>query len=301
MSTLLLPNDVETKPSSTSLSSRAMTVALHLSAWRATRLDRQTTAEVLDERKAERDAGRFEKNLVPPKALEGVTRAHSHARARHYAMTLPWGDEAVRILSAAAFFDYSAAMAEERTACELAHKEFVEAYPTLLADAPKRLGPKLFQSLDFPTADQIVGKFGFHLVVLPVPEGNDFRVALGTEVEQEIRAQIEETVTERYGTAQRELWERLMDTVKHFAVTMQQEKKIFRNSTVTKLADLARVAPKLSLTPDPKLEEICAEIITLTDAFEPNDLRTDDKARSVAASKARAALADIERAIAGAF
>jgi len=291
----------ETPKGKYSLSETAMTVGLHLSMWNGRRLDRETTQEILTEREAERDAGRFEKNLVPPTELQPVTKAHGRARAAHYALTLPWGDEAVRILPAAMFFPYTERMNEERSNCERAHREFCERYPRLLDAAPVRLGRRLFQEADFPKPSAIADRFGFRLVILPVPESGDFRVRLGQEAEAEIRASIEETVLERYAEAQRDLWERLLDTIRHFARTMATEDKIFKNSTVTKLTDLAKIAPKLSLKPDPKVDEICAEIVRLTTRVDPDDLRNDPKARKTAAKDARATLAKIEAAMAGAF
>lgn len=283
-----------------SLGDRAMTVALHLSAWQGQRLDRTVTEEVLDDRQADRDAGRFEKRLLPAKALEGVNKAHSHARKRHNALTLPWGEESVRILSAAAYFEWKAAMNEERLACEKAYAAFFGAYPGLLASAPARLA-KLFDASDFPSMERIREKFGFKLVVMPVPDQDDFRVNLGREIEDEIRASIETTVRSRYADAQHDLWGRLLETVKHFAGTMFEEKKVFRDTTFTKLAELARVAPKLSLAPDPRLDEICKQILSLTNGIQPQDLRKSAPLRKQVAADAQAAVERIETAMAGAF
>lgn len=283
------------------LSERAMTVSLHLSAWNGQRVDRVTTREVLAERHASDDAGRFEKNLVPPKALEGVRRAHTQARQRNYRLTLPWGDENVRILNAAAFFEYSNAMQEERANVDTKHAEFLTSYPQYLADAPARLGTKLFDATDFPSVAEIKGKFGFSLVILPVPDKNDFRVGLGDEIESEIRESIERTVTDRFTIAQRELWTRVLDPVRHFAQTMREGDKVFRDATVTKLVELAKLAPKLSLVPDPRLDEICAEVLAIADGLNPEDLRSNKRIRSAAAVQAQEALAKIEDAMAGAF
>jgi hypothetical protein len=284
-----------------SLTERAMNVTLHLSAWGAQRVDQKTTAEVLHERQASHDAGRFEKYLVPPKALDAISKAHNHARTRHYKLTLPWGDEGVRILSSAAFFDYTSAMQEERSACENAYRDFCDAYPRLVADAPQRLGTKLFNRYDFPDVADIRTKFAFRLVVLPVPDKGDFRVALGSDVEAEIRASIEATITERFATAQRDLYERLLDAVKHFALVMKEDGKKFKDTTVHKLGELAKLAPKLSLTPDTKLDELCAEVLQLTNGIAPSDLRDNQLLRTHTARRAKATLDRIEDAMKGAF
>lgn len=285
--------------SQNTLSSRAMTVSLQLSAWGAQRLDRTVTDEVITAKHAAKDAGKWQKLLVPVEALEPITQAHSAAGARHRALTLPWGEKA-RILSATAWFDYSQAMAEERTKCERAHSAFCDEYPKLLESAPARLGA-MYKASDFPAPEVMAQRFGFRLVVLPVPHQDDFRVALGAEIEAGIRSEIEATVSARVDEAQRDLWTRLLAKVRHFATTMAEEKKTFQKTTVTNLTEIATLAPKLSLNPDPQLEAICAEILAITDACDPESLRASKKVRSKAAADAKAAVERIESALLGAF
>lgn len=285
--------------SQNTLSQRALTVSLQLSAWGAQRLDRVTTDEVITAKRAAKGSGKWQKCLIPEEALEGVTHAHGAASARHRALTLPWGEK-VRILSASAWFDYSQAMAEERTKCERAHREFCLEYPKLLEEAPARLGDT-YKPTDFPAPDVIAKRFGFRLVVLPVPHQDDFRVSLGADIEASIRSEIEATVTARVDDAQRDLWKRLLKAVGHFASTMAEEKKTFQKTTVTNLAEIAAIAPKLSLTPDPVLDAICADILAITDAYDAEALRASTKIRSRAAADAQAAVQRIEHQLQGAF
>jgi len=281
------------------LSRRAMTVSLSLSAWGAQRLDRTATKKYTRSNQMADDAAKVHKLLVPKDALDPVTKAHGRASDRHRNLTLPWGDKS-RILSAAAYFDYSQAMAEERANCEAAHRGFVAVYPDLVTSAPNRLGQQYCAS-DFPSADVIARKFGFKLSVMPVPHGDDFRLILGDEIEAEIRRDIEETVKRRGSEAQRDLWTRLLTTVRHFASTMAEEKRTFQRTTVTNLAEIATIAPKLSLDPDPELERICAEILAITDSCDAESLRASTKLRGRAAEEATAALRQIETAMQGAF
>jgi hypothetical protein len=191
-------------------------------------------------------------------------------------------------------------MEEERTACERAHDEFCERYPSLLASAPQRLNG-LYRASEFPSPAELRHRFGFRLVLMPVPRQDDFRVHLGDEIEAQIRSSIETTVTDRFAEAQRELWTRVLDTLKHFAGTMLQEEKRFQFTTVTKLAEIAAVAPQLSLVPDPRLNAICEEILEITRGVDADDLRRDRDLRKKAGTDAQAAVARIEEAMRGAF
>jgi hypothetical protein len=281
------------------LGQRAMIVDLDLSAWGAKRLDRVTTRKVIAAEGAASDAGTWHKLLVPEGALDAVTKAHSRVGARHRSLTLPWGENG-RILAATAWFDYSQAMTEERANCERAHREFVAAYPDIVRSAPARLGA-MFCASDFPPADVIARRFAFELAVLPVPHHDDFRVNLGDEIEADIRREIERTVAARQAEAQRDLWTRLLKTLRHFATTMATEGKRFEKTTVSNLADLAQLAPKLSLTPDPALDEICAQIRAITDGCDPESLRASKRIRGLAAGNAAAALRRMEQTMMGAF
>lgn len=283
------------------LQERAMLTAVHISMWNGQRTDKRVTDEVLKERKAEKDAGRFEKFLVPPKSLEPVRQAATAVRALHYKLTLPWGDEGQRILSATMFEDYTDQLAQAKGVFDAAVRVFLAQYSDLVADAPRRLGVELFKHSDFPSQREIVGKFGISHRLWPVPDQADFRVSLGEETEQKIRRSIEQSVTAQAAEAQRDLWERLLETLKHFASKMMDKEAIFRDSTITKLTELAQLAPKLSLVPNPRLDEICAQIVKITSVATPQAFRDNDLLRAQSARKANDALAQISEAMQGAF
>jgi len=206
----------------------------------------------------------------------------------------------MRILSAALFLEHAKAMAEERAACERAHREFCSAYGDLLATAPARMGD-MYNPADFPDPSRIGEKFGFEVVILPFPDVDDFRVNLGDDIEAEIRDSIESTVVNRYAEAQREVWGRLLKIVKHFADTMGTDGMKIYATTVTKLVNIANIAPKLSLVPDPELEEICEAIRTITRDVDADALRASKTIRRKAATDAQAAVERIEDKLRGAF
>ncbi|HEU4559788.1 MAG TPA: hypothetical protein VFS20_18195 [Longimicrobium sp.] len=283
------------------LRNRAMIVELHLSMWGGKRLDREATRRMIRHAGAADDAGNFVKHLVPKEALDPVQSAHRAARDRHNDLTLPWG-EGSRILAATGWFAYTQAMAEERAKVEKIHRKFcTEDYPELLLSAPERLTGGMYKPADYPSPAAIANRFGFKLVVMPLPHHDDFRLNLGADVETAIRSEIEATIISRQADAQRDLWTRLLATVQHFASTMAEEGKRFQKTTVTNLTEIANLAPKLALHPDPVLEEICAEIRAITERCDAESLRASKMVRARAAEEAHAALRRIESALEGAF
>lgn len=281
----------------TKLTDRAMTATLHLQAWDGRRLDRKVTEETLQRQHAAADAGKFHKLLVPKESLEPVQKAQRAARDRHYAMTLPWTDAkgvglgGVRVLTADAFQTYMDAMDEERTKCDRAAEDFCARYPQLLQDAPLRLNG-MFDKNDFPTPAAMVARFGFHLTVDPVPSDNDFRVKLADEdAAADIRRDITKRVQERAIAAERALWDRIVEALTHYANTMVNPKKTFRDTTVENLHDIARMAPKLTLLEGTEVADVCSRVLDLN--YSPSNLRTSVLIRSRAAEQAQALLQDI--------
>jgi hypothetical protein len=282
------------------LQDRAMNVSLHLSAWQGQRVCERTTKEVLSERHVDADGGKFTKFLVPKAELDPVMRAQAAARAMFKHLSLPWGEDGLRIISSVNFFPFHEQMQTCRETCDKSADAFAARYPDLLTHAPARLNG-LYDPDDFPAASQIRERFAMRLAISPVPAKEDFRVTLGADIEAEIRENIESTVTERLGAAQRNLWGRVFGTLKHFAATMGDKEQNFKNTTVERLRDLAQLAPKLSLVPDPTLERLCQDISGLLDGVSAEDLRDNQRVRAAAAGTAASTLAEVERAMQGAF
>lgn len=277
-----------------------MTTSLHFRAWEGQKVCKRTTREVLQERHVDADGGTFTKHLVPKIELDPIRKAIAAARTRFRSLSLAWGEDGLRIISSANFFTFQAAMTEERDPFDREANAFADRYPALVAYAPTRMNG-LYDPNDFPATNVIRSLFSMRLEISPIPAKEDFRVALGAEAEEVIRNEIEQTVSERLGEAQRELWERLFDTLKHFTSTMVDSEAKFKNTTVEKLRDLARLAPKLSLVPDPKLDDLCRGIDSLLGGLHADDLRTNLSVRKDTAQMAAQKLAEIERAMRGAL
>lgn len=281
------------------LSDRAMLVSLELSRWSGQMIDKTTTQEVLTGKGAESDAGNFRKHLIPPKALASVQLATSRARVAFKQLTLPW-DNGVGIIPAERFMEFREIMDKLKREYLKAADDFADRYPALRDGAKKRLGD-LYNEGDLPDAVTIRDRFDFRVVVWPVPDKADFRVDLGADAVASIRSQIERTVGEKFAAAQHDLWERVLDVVRHFADTMKGG-GMFKASTVDKLKKIASEAKGMTLVPDAKLDATCKELEKLAKSIgSADDLRDDVTKRAKAAVDAAEAVKRIERRMKGAF
>lgn len=288
-------------PARNVLSSRAMLATVRIEAWSGRRLDRKITDETNAAHGAAADAGRYNKALLPKDAMAGITAAANAARTLHYARTLPWLDEGARILPAAAFPDYSAAMKRHRSEFESAVESFVRSYPDHIAAARVRLNG-MFDPADYPDPADIRSRFTLKTRVLPVPDAADFRVDMADAQAAEIRAAIEESTREALATAVRDVWGRIADVVGRMAERLAEYRPaaggrkaegIFRDSLVENVRELAAILPALNLTNDAALSGISNRIERELCRHDADALRESDVLRRDVAESAAAILSDV--------
>lgn len=282
------------------LKDRTMLVSLTIKQWLGQRYDKDAAAETITANAAESDAGIFTTYLVPKKSLAAVAKANSRARQAFYRAALPW-DEGVRIIPAERWESFAAEMETvKQEYLKEADRFAAVTYPAELARAQERLGG-LYEGSSFPSASTIRESFDLSVTVLPVPDSEDFRCSVADAVLADIRQGIERHVVERTQAAQRDIWQRMLDVMRHFASTMKQDDKTFRDHTVGALAEVAAEAQSLSIIPDAQLDEVVSEFKAMAKAFKPEAVRLSPALRTKAAKQAAATVARIESMMGGAF
>lgn len=267
----------------------AMIVRLSISQWTARKFDKTATAKVAADYSVASTAGRYNKVLIAKEAIQNITQAASAARTFHYINTLPWDDGGGRILPAANFLTYSKEMRKLKEQFEKAIRDFIGNYDAYRTEASKALG-KMFDPADYPGTQEIATKFRFGTDIEPVPSSDDFRVALQTSDAAKIKKEIETRITERVAEATRDLYMRLNDVLSKFAEKLADKDAVFRDSLVENIVDLVNLLPKLNISNDSKLDNLCKETKKKLCAMEPESLRKDAKVRSTAAKDAQAIL-----------
>ena len=275
------------------LSKKAMLVELSLSVWTGRKKDKHVSEEVMSSKGAEKDAGAWWTYLIPRKAMKNVYSAYGRCRAVHNNLTLPWNDDGCRILPAAMFMDYSKAMREAKDEFSKAVEAFLEEYPALINQAHDRLG-KLLDRNALPTPNQLRTKFGVHQRIYPLPDSHDFRVELAEGDVKDIRKQMEADINSSVSKSMTSLWQRLSELVAKIESTLNEPKKIFRDSLFTNLTDFCELIPKLNLTEDAALEGVRKELVERLTKLKPESVRTGKAERKVAHKTAKEMLEKIE-------
>jgi hypothetical protein len=272
---------------------RAVLVKVSISQFNPKRQDGKTTAEVLADKGAKSTAGVWIKNLVDPKALEAINTLAQAARAEHYRLSLPWADEGWRILPTAIYMKYQEAMREKRTGFSWEVQKFLDKYPQYIEEAKAALNG-MFNPGDYPTPEQVKGKFGMKIDVAPLPCGSDFRVSLGSDELAAMQQDVDQRVKEATAQAVKDLWNRLAQPVKAMVNRLSEPDSIFRDSLIDNLRDIIDLVPSLNVTGDPALDAVAQECKVKLSGFKAEDLRKDKALRKSAAEEADAILKKME-------
>jgi hypothetical protein len=269
-----------------SIATRAMVVNLQIGIWQGYRLDKEASAKVTKDANADGDAARVNKHLVPKEALAPVVTASNAVRTHFYAKTLPWKDNGDRLLPRALYMTFIQDHGELMAKFEDSVTEFLtKAYPAARDQAEFRMG-NLFKAEDYPSPAQLRNRFYINLDIDAVTEAGDFRVALDAEHADRVRSDMERAMGERIGRAMQDVYVRLSDVVGHFAKIMADDRKVFRDSTVSNIEELVDLIPGLNVLDDPALNALGVEIKQKLMGIDPKDLRKNPEVRTQAAKDA---------------
>jgi hypothetical protein len=243
----------------THLSDRALLVQLNVSQWAARKLDKKATKQVADSNGAAREAGNYNKKLLPMSdSLANIHTMTGDIRREFYANTLPWGLEGTHMLPTANYLAFMTGFRKRRSDWDLVVNKFLTDYPSLQHSARQFLG-NLYDPADYPDVSELRHRFKMDLVVMPVPT-NDFRVQLADDELSTIHADIQRRVEESSGLAMKEAWRRLYDHVKLMAERLANTEGRLYESLFDNALELCRILPRLNFADDPHLEAMRQEV-----------------------------------------
>jgi|SRR5579859_462402 len=271
------PLEVPLPSKEISLSSKAMRCSLNIGVWSGYKYDREASEEIAEIHGAEKDAGRFNKRLLPRKDLHEITQIISQARRDHAFLTLPWTDDGYRMLPATTFMEHTETMKRRAAEFNAAVSRFVAGFETLVTNQ-SRLGT-LFNVEDYPGMRKEGDKlrlafpnelrewFSFGTSVLPLSDADDFRVSIGDQERERIKRQIADSIQASLIAGTRELWQRLYKVVSHMSVRMAEynaaeggnKPKLFK-SMIDNIVEIVDVLPKLNIAQNSELDRLADEV-----------------------------------------
>lgn len=243
----------------TALANKAMIVALTVSCWTARKQDKQVSVEV-EKAHGAVDAGRYNKLLIDKAYLDPLTSYAGKVRNEHYRLTLPWLDNGGRLLPSKLFFEYQSTMDKLKSEYRKLVEDFVAVYQTQLVPAARNRLGTMYDPSDYPDATLLPRKFGIDIDIMPVPQGEDFRVEVSESERARIQAEIEERTHRRKLDAMADAWARVRNCVELIHLRTSADKPIIRESLMENAQDLVKLLPGLNVLEDPRMTDIAREI-----------------------------------------
>lgn len=271
-----------------SITGSALLVEMNLSVWGAQKVDKGATDTLTSSNHASRDAARVHKNLMAGTSLrKEIADYAAGCRLWHNTRTLAWSDRGPRLLPTSLFFDY-------KTEANFRRDRFEEKVDAFLKDYEQVLVPKaqanlgdMFDPTDYPSVDELRERFGFRLVFTPVPDSGDFRIDVGKQDLDEIRAQYDEALNTRVADAMRGQWDQL-----HKMLTGMSEKLVetegvrrWHDSFIGNAQELCAMLTHLNVTKDPELERARQALERAIVGTDIEDIKESEAERAALKSK----------------
>jgi hypothetical protein len=269
-------------PSAPSISSAAMLVELNISTWTARKQDKRASEEVTSSNHADKHTARVNKDILGNCAeLDAIRKFVANNRNLHYSMTMPWSDSGLRLLPTAQYFKYQQEMTAIRNEFERLTNIFLAVYDDAVIEAQLKLG-NLFNRDDYPTTESIASKFAFRINYIPLPDAGDFRIDIGNEATAQLRAEYDEFYQNMLGTAMRDIWTRLHDSLKHVTERLDysdDNKKRYHNTLIPNLLDIVELMGTCNVTNDSQMTAIQQQLETALRGVTTEAVKEDEYLR----------------------
>jgi hypothetical protein len=268
-----------------SLSSSAMLVELNISIWTARKLDKKVSNDVDISNSTQTKAGNYHKNLLAgDSTLAEIGKLAGVIRSYHMSITSPWSDSGQRLLTTAYFMDYKRVMARYERQYWDAVNLFIPSYNTKISAAAFQLGT-LFNRDEYPDVDKVRDKFGLSIRYTPVPESGDFRVDIGNEGMEELKAQYDDLYATNVKKVSQDAWDRLYKVLSQLSFGLRTNEdgtkgKIYE-SVLDNASDLCEVLQHLNVSEDTMLEAMRVKLKDSLQGIEVEDIKKSDYTRGV--------------------
>jgi hypothetical protein len=273
------------------ISSSAMLVELNISVWTGRKFDKAVSAEIDVQKQTTTRAGNYHKNLTADEPhFQAIGKYAGNARTYHYFSTMPWSDSGLRLLTTGMYFDYQNKITDIQQEFYRLVSVAVDDWDNMIARARVKLGD-LFNIEDYPSKEDIMGKYRFSVKYSPVPSVGDWRVDVGNDAMQYLNECHAKAQQENIEGAYKEVWDRTYEALTSMSTKLSGDKKqIFRDTLVHNVSDMVGLLEKFNITGDETMRRAKVKLEDIMFGITPDALREDDDLRLDTKSKVDALL-----------
>jgi hypothetical protein len=266
-------------------------VSIESHVWNATVQDRQISDEVTAAKKADKDAGKFVKNLLAKNA--------EHKAVLNYRQTIyNWAQRCTydwagsqRLLPVANLTKFHTEYRDHVLKFQTLVDDFLDKYPSIVSNMAFVQGT-MFDRDEYPDVSELRHKFSIDLIQSEVPTG-DFRCTIAQDLVDDMSKHYERQALRLVEDILSKQTNQLVEIMKSISYCCETEtviddkgevkvrrRKLY-DSTLDRARELCETFKKFNLTADPKLEEARARLADLLDGVEIEKLRNSDTQRVV--------------------
>lgn len=254
------------------LASNYLLVDLQLRSWSGKKTDRAASDEVIANKGASSDSGRFVKYLFAgaDAELKRVQQLGNSIRAFVYSRTLPWSTNSDgakrgdRLLAAPNSFDFLKELNEIKQEYDGSVSALQAKWAERIVEAAQKLGG-LANSDDYPDAADIPSMFSVSVDLRPVPTMSDFnRISVPTALAEALGQRHMQLAEMQVHNALDDLKKRLLEQLERMAVQLSKagsgEKTRLYDSLVTNLQELVTLARAMNIYGNNELSNLADKI-----------------------------------------
>jgi len=268
-----------------SLASSAVLVSLDINVWSATKQDRTISNEVTTAKNADESAGRYVKNLLANhpkhKAIVNYRQTVYNWLQRR---TYRW-NSSQDLLPSVDMPKFKQEYQTHNLAFFQLIDDFIVDYDSIVSDMAFKQGT-MFNRSDYPTAEQVRGKFGLNLYVSEVPM-NDFRCGIAQDIAEDLfntYSKQTEDIINSIQSQQAERFIEVMESISHccgvddLGNDKTKKRKIYEG-TIQKAKDYCETFKGFNLSNNSALEEARASLEKALFDVSAEDIRESDAIR----------------------
>lgn len=292
------------------LAANYLLVEVEVRSWSGTCTDRTASDELLAQKGASKDGGKFRKNLLASagKELKEVHQAGNSLRHYVYNNTLPWSSAQAgaqrgsRLLAASLSMNFLSELKQLQKEHETAVAILASVWLLRVGEAMRALGT-LADANDYPSASELSDLFSISVEFQPIPTVGDFsRVNVPAAIAGALAEQHTIKAQTQIDNAMANLRERICDELQRIHTMLGKhargDKTRLYDSLVTNMQGLVQLARSMNVGNNPKLDELADKIESSllkvpVDAYKEDPQRAGEASDSARALLNEAALEDV--------
>jgi hypothetical protein len=250
-----------------------MLVDLQRRSWGGKKTDRAVSDEVISNKGATRDSGRFVKNLLAgaDAELKAVQQLGNAVGAFVYSKALPWSSNqdgskrGDRLIAATATFEFMKELNSIKHEYDIAVQNLMAVWDERIMTAKQNLGGMAEITDDYPKAAELADKFAINVDLRPVPTMADFtRINVPPELAEALGERHAQQAEVQVGIAQDDLKKRLLFQLERMSKQLKKtgagDKTRLYDSLVTNMQELVELARTMNMRANPELAALADKI-----------------------------------------